>query len=183
MNYWAYLQPFSIQCWTLFLIGLFGLPIIIIFLWRKVKEPDAIQIQQAISAVGFAALNMGTDLNPQRAPSRILVISFVLAGFLLMKHWEAILISFLATQTVNLPFINIEDLSKNTDIRLVIMPGGMIENDFRYSNSPLWQTVFKERVEPHLEEIASYKDHPTDLQYFIRNDYKTAMYDFYEAYT
>ena len=182
MNYWAYLQPFSIQCWLLFLVGLFALPLIIIFLWRRVNEPGAIQLEQAISAVGFAALNMGTELNPQRAPSRILLLSFVLAAFLLMKHWEAILISFLATQTVNLPFINIEDLFKNTDMRLVIMPGGMIENDFRYSEG-LWQAVFKERVEPHLKEIALYEDHPTDLQHFIRNDYKTAMYDFYEAYT
>jgi len=52
--------------------------------------------------------------------------------FLLMKHWEAILISFLAKQTVSLPFNNLEEFYENTDGRLIIMPGGMIENDFRY---------------------------------------------------
>ena len=182
MNYWAYLQPLSFQIWLLFLLGLFGLPIITFVLWHKAEEPETIQIEQAVSAVGFAALNMGTELNPRRASSRILVLSFVFAAFLLMKHWEAILISFLATQSVNLPFLNIEDLFKNTDMRLVIIPGGMIENDFRYSTSPLWQAVFKERIEPHLEEIASYEDHAIDLHYFIRNDYKTALYDVYEAY-
>ena len=105
-----------------------------------------------------------------------------MAAFVLMEHYKGILISFMAKQTIALSFQDISDLYKNTDMRIAIMPGGMVENDFRYSKDPLWQKIFQERVEPHLEEIKAYPNHITDMTHFIRNDYKTAMYDVYQAY-
>ena len=62
------------------------------------------------------------------------------------------------------------------------MPGGMIEDDFIYSHDPLWQKVYHERIEPHLEEVVAYPDYSMDMFHFMDNDYNTAIYDVYQAY-
>ena len=37
----------------------------------------------------------------------------------------------------------------------------------------------KERIQPHLEEYAAYPDHLFDMNHFIENDFKTALYEGY----
>ena len=183
MNYLAYLQPFTFYCWIMFLLLLSCGPLLLFFGWKRVKESEQQTFVTMIRSVGLTALNFGIDLHPSKTSTRIIVISLVMTTFLLMKHWEAILISFLAKQTVSLPFINLQELKENTESRLLIMPGGMIENDFRYSTDPLWQNIFRNRIEPHLAEVKAYPDYPTNMFHFIEDDYNTAVYDVYEAYT
>ena len=183
MNYLAYFQPFKLGCWLVFMLLLLTIPFLLMFVWRKGSEPEHLGPVSVLSSVGLSVLNYGNDLHPRKTSTRIILISFVIGTFLLMKHWEAILISFLAKQTVALPFNNLREFYENTNDRLMIMPGGMIENDFRYSNDTLWQKVFHERIEPHLEEVKAYPDFITDMFHFIEKDYHTAIYDAYDAWS
>ena len=182
MNYLAYFQPFKLDCWLVFMFILLTIPFLLMFVWRKSSEHEQLGPLGVLSSVGLSVLNYGNDLNPRKTSTRMILFSFVIGTFLLMKHWEAILISFLAKQTVALPFNNLKEFYENTNDRLLIMPGGMIENDFRYSNDTLWQKVFHERIEPHLEEVKAYPDFLTDMFHFIEQDYNTAIYDAYDAY-
>ena len=158
-------------------------PFLLFYSWKKAEEFEELGFIITLKSIGLTALNFGIDLHPSKISTRILVISLVMTTFLLMKHWEAILISFLAKQTVSLPFNNLQEFYENTKSRLLIVPGGMIENDFRHSTDPLWQKIFRDRIGPHLAEVKAYPDSSTDLFHFIENDYNTAIYDLYEAYT
>ena len=182
MNYLAYLQPFKLDCWLVFMFILMITPLLLMFAWRKGRESEELGVVLVLRSVGMSVLNYGNDLNPRKTSTRIILITFVIGAFLLMKHWEAILISFLSAPKVALPFNDLKEFYEKTNGRLLIMPGGMIEDDFIYSHDPLWQKVYHERIEPHLEEVVAYPDYSMDMFHFMDNDYNTAIYDVYQAY-
>ena len=100
-----------------------------------------------------------------------------MASALLYWHWEAMLVSYLATRKTVLPFNTLSEMYENTDFRLALIPSTSFEDSFKYSTDPLWQKIFKERLQPHLQEYSDYPDHLSDMVSFLRNDYKTALYD------
>ena len=100
-----------------------------------------------------------------------------MASALLYWHWEAMLVSYLATRKTVLPFHTLSEMYENTDFRLALIPSTSFEDSFKYSTDPLWQKIFKERLQPHLQEYSDYPDHLSDMVSFLRNDYKTALYD------
>ena len=87
------------------------------------------------------------------------------------------LVSYLATRKTVLPFHTLSEMYENTDFRLALIPSTSFEDSFKYSTDPLWQKIFKERLQPHLQEYSDYPDHLSDMVSFLRNDYKTALYD------
>ena len=87
------------------------------------------------------------------------------------------LVSYLATRKTVLPFNTLSEMFEKTDFRLALIPSTSFEDSFKYSKDPLWQKIFKERLQPHLQEYADYPNHLSDMVYFLRNDYKTALYD------
>ena len=100
-----------------------------------------------------------------------------MASALLYWHWEAMLVSYLATRKTVLPFHTLSEMYENTDFRLALIPSTSFEDSFKYSADPLWQKIYKERLQPHLQEYSDYPDHLSDMVNFLRNDYKTALYD------
>ena len=103
--------------------------------------------------------------------------SILVASALLYWHWEAMLVSYLATRKTVLPFHTLSEMYENTDFRLALIPSTSFEDSFKYSADPLWQKIYKERLQPHLQEYSDYPDHLSDMVNFLRNDYKTALYD------
>ena len=87
------------------------------------------------------------------------------------------LVSYLATRKTVLPFDTLSEMFEKTDFRLALIPSTSFEDSFKYSTDPLWQKIFKERLEPHLQEYSDYPNHLSDMVYFLRNDHKTALYD------
>ena len=106
--------------------------------------------------------------------------SVLVACALLYYHWEAMLVSYLSSRKTVLPFSSVEDMYINTDIRLALIPSTTYEDNFKYSNKPIWQKIYKERIEPNLKEYAAYPDHLFDMVHFIKNDFATALYDSYD---
>ena len=119
----------------------------------------------------------GWNTLPSKLPAQIALFSLIFFGTMIFWHWEAMLISYLATRVIPLPFKDISDLVANTQFRIILMPGGSMEDSFKTSPDPTWQTAWTDRVQPHLEEHVgfSYQDF-TDK---ITRDGVSALYDNY----
>ena len=92
----------------------------------------------------------------------------MMAGFLLYMQWEAMLITYLSTRVVVLPFSDLKSLLENTDYIIVIPPGTSYEDAFRYSGDALRQQAYKEIILPNIEmmkpkESVPWIEHNLDL--------------------
>ena len=87
------------------------------------------------------------------------------------------LVSYLAVRKTVLPFNSLSEMYERTNFRLALIPSTSYEDNFKYSNDPLFNKIYKERIEPHLEEYQEYKYHLSDMIHFLRNDYETALYE------
>ena len=72
-------------------------------------------------------------------------------GFLLYLQWEAMLISYLARRTINLPFNSIPTLITKSDFKIAVIPGSSYEDAFKTATDPFWQKAWTERIEPYLD--------------------------------
>ena len=95
---------------------------------------------------------------PSKLPAQIALFSLLFFGTMMFWHWEAMLISYLATRVVSLPFKDIPELLSNTQYRMIIMPGTSYEDAFKTSPDPIWQAAWTDRVQPHLEEHVGFFD-------------------------
>ena len=87
------------------------------------------------------------------------------------------LVSYLAVRKTVLPFNSLSEMYERTNFRLALIPSTSYEDNFKYSNDPLFNKIYKERIEPHLEEYQEYEHHLSDMIHFLRNDYETALYE------
>ena len=100
-----------------------------------------------------SALTMrGWNTLPSKLPGRIALFSLLFFGTMIFWHWEAMLISYLATRVISLPFKDIPDLVANTQFRIILPPGTSNEDAFKTSTDKNWQTAWTDRVQPHLEK-------------------------------
>ena len=100
----------------------------------------------------------------------------MVASLLLYWHWEAMLISYLATRKIVLPFDNMEGLVKTSNYKIAIVPGTNAENIFKYSTDEWWQKAWTERIEPYLQNYAGIKKFQ-DLMKFPMEDSEIAVFD------
>ncbi len=118
----------------------------------------------------------------------------LIAGYLIYALWEAMLISYLATRVIALPFRNLEGLLKESSYRYInatisghchatlhlcrlgLMPGSAYEDAFKLSNDPVWIEIYNSRVQPYLEDYQSYGSAVEPLA--LENE-ETAIYNNY----
>ena len=100
----------------------------------------------------------GWNTLPSKLPARIALFSLIFFGTMVFWHWEAMLISYLATRVISLPFKDISDLVINTQFRIITLPGSSYEDDFKSSTDPIWQAAYTDRIRPHLEEHVGITD-------------------------
>ena len=81
-----------------------------------------------------------------------------------------------------MPFTSVEDMYLNTKFRLALMPATTHEDNFKYSPDPLWQKIYNERLQPHLDEYAGHVS-AAAMVLFIREDFKTVAYGDYKTFT
>ena len=62
-------------------------------------------------------------------------------------------VSYLSTRIISLPFKGIPDLVTDSDYKLITLPGSAISDAFKYSKDPFWQRAWKERMENALKEF------------------------------
>ena len=119
----------------------------------------------------------GWNTLPSKLPGRIALFSLLFFGTMIFWHWEAMLISYLATRVISLPFKDIPDLVTNTKFRIILIPGTSFEDAFKTSTNPTWQTAWNDRVQPHLEEHAGFSQQ--DFADQLTTDGESAWYNNY----
>ena len=100
----------------------------------------------------------GWNILPSKLSSQIALFSLLFFGTMIFWHWEAMLISYLATRVISLPFKDITDLVDNTQFRIIFLPGSTAEDAFKTSPDPIWQAAWTDRIQPHLEEYVGFTD-------------------------
>ena len=120
----------------------------------------------------------GWSVLPSKLPARIALFSLLFFGTMIFWHWEAMLISYLATRVISLPFKTIPELLTNTQIRILLTPGTSFEDSFKTATDPNWQAAWTDRVQPYLDEIGFDMDrnHISDK---VTKDGLTAWYHDY----
>ena len=116
----------------------------------------------------------GWNTLPSKLPAQIALFSLLFFGTMIFWHWEAMLISFLATRVISLPFKAILDLVANTQFQIILRPGTSFEDAFKTSPDPIWQAAWIDRIQPHLEELEDLQNN--DFQIKLQNKELTAWY-------
>ena len=92
----------------------------------------------------------GWSILPSKLAAQLALFSLLFFGTLMFWHWEAMLISYLATRVIVMPFKNIPELVSNTDFRIVLLPGTSFEDAFKTSKNPDWQAAWTQRWDNHV---------------------------------
>ena len=100
----------------------------------------------------------------------------MLAGIVIYYYWEAMLISYLSTRFISLPFTDIRGLVENSDFKIALIKGTHIEAAFKLSTDPIWQKAYSERIEPFLDQYAPFYE---DLGGLALSDDSLAIYQDY----
>ena len=98
----------------------------------------------------------------------------MLSGVLIYFHWEAMLISYLATRTVIYPFNNLQELYES-DFQFFTLPNSAMWDSFKYGDD-LWQKIFKDMFEPNTEWYNEYAGSTEKQIEWILLDSEHALY-------
>lgn len=181
-NYTAFLEPLTSMSWLA--IGLFLVAITPFLHWmsKVALNEKSINVSQSLESVYLSLLLLGSDRNPIGLPTRILFWSILISSALIYWHWEAMLVSYLATRKTQLPFKNLKEMYEKTDFRLALIPDTSFEDKFKYSPNELWRQIYAQRLAPHLDEYSQFMNSGnSDMIGLIKDDYSTALYDAYLA--
>jgi hypothetical protein len=76
--------------------------------------------------------------------------SLLIGSTMIYWHWEAMLISYLATRVIVLPFNSIPELMDKSDYLIALTPGSSYEDAFKLSTDPIWQDAWNNRIKDYL---------------------------------
>ena len=80
------------------------------------------------------------------------------------------LISYLSTRFIALPFKNIKDLVENSDFKIALIKGTSMEDSFKLSTDPIWQKAYSERIKPYFDLFAPFNEGQDRLDELALND-------------
>ena len=120
----------------------------------------------------------GWDTQPTKNSGKLVFLSLLVFGLLTYYYWEAMLISYLSTRFVVLPFNNIPELITRTNFKISLFPGSSLMDSFSQSEDHYWKEAWKYRIKPNL--IEEFNDFTTDdfVRYIIDHD-DVSYYDNY----
>ena len=106
-----------------------------------------------------------------------LCTSFLFGGLICYFHWEAMLISHVASRVAPMPFNNMQELY-DSDYNFMTPPGTSYWDSFKYGNS-LWQRLYKDKLEPFGEE---YKLKKFTIKKWLLSNEKNAAYGLWKSF-
>ena len=94
-------------------------------------------------------------------------------------NWEAMLISYLATRVIILPFDGVASLIDKSNFQIAVWPGTSLEDAFKLSTDPAFKKAWTGRIEPYLNYYQTYAGILTFQKnvlkhYFIIKGYSSA---------
>ena len=81
-----------------------------------------------------------------------ILISFLYAGLICYFHWEAMLISEIATRVTRIPINNMKDIFESDYKVLTLGPGSVQWDSFKYGNE-LRKQIFAAKMEPYEQDF------------------------------
>ena len=87
----------------------------------------------------------GWSIVPSKPSAQLALFSLLFFGTLMFWHWEAMLISYLASRVIVMPFNDIAQLVSDTDFRIILNPSTSFEDAFKFSQDPDWQAAWIQR--------------------------------------
>ena len=115
----------------------------------------------------------GWSITPGKVSGRIAFAVLVFASILVYFHWNAMLISYLASSVIVLPFNNLRELVDQSTFVIALVPGSYWMDAFKFSEDVDWQRAWKQRLEPYLD---NYEDTSEMINYPLQ-DSNVALYD------
>jgi hypothetical protein len=91
-------------------------------------------------------------------------------------HWVAMLISYLSTRDIVLPFHSIAEMVKTNDYRLYVQHGTAQEDTFKMSTDPDWKKAWNEKIEPFMEEYKNIKASKEAIEFAVQSNPTLAVY-------
>ena len=170
----SYLQPFQNKLWSCVGLWFAIAPLILsAIVWLGNREGDeAFSLCNCYLLFSAAILNYGTRNLSQKTSSRIAFASTLVCGIVLYYHWEAEIMSHLAVRRSDLPFENLKELAGNPEFKLIVPRGTSLLDFFKYSKDPVYMKMWKENLEPFLDELPLYEE----MESSILNDPYTVAY-------
>jgi hypothetical protein len=99
-----------------------------------------------------------STIMPSKTSNRIAFGSVLLGGILIYYNWEAELFSHLAVRKTNMPFRNLKELTMDSRYKVLVGKGSIHVDLFRYSNDPVQKKIWKEKIEPYVNELPLYEE-------------------------
>ena len=104
-------------------------------------------------------------------------------AFIIYLQWEAMLITYLSTRVITLPYDSIDGLMENSDHKLALLPGSSYEDDFKNAANSLWRKAYTERIQPNLDSYKATDLPPYDhLKKLILENPDMALYNNFGTY-
>ncbi len=117
----------------------------------------------------------GWSLMPSKLSAQIAAFALLFFGTMIYWHWEAMLISYLSTRVISLPFDNIPELISDTNFRIILRVGTSFEDAFKTAKDEDWKIAWTDRVQPHLAEFTGFSS--ADLIKVLERDSNAALYE------
>ena len=160
MNLYAYGNPFASNLWIGVVCLILVIPIIlaaILFMNKRIypEEYDLSNCYWYVIETLMTNISMGM---PRGNSSRISFLTILLAGLVIHYFWEATLISYLVVRKPELPSTTLDELAEQSEYRLLISKGTVHIDRFRHSKNPSHAKIWKNQIEPYLDELPSYLD-------------------------
>ena len=118
----------------------------------------------------------GPDFWPTKFSSQIVAFTLLIFGILTYYFWEAMLVSYLSSKMIVMPFHSVDELISNTNFKVAVLSGSYQEDSIRLSMDDKWQNLWTQRIEPYIEE---YKNIKTERVFSekLSSDTGTAFYN------
>ena len=180
-NYLAYVEPMSYLSWTcLASFCLLVPPLLCLITSLGIKDDNFKEFSfvKCYIFVLSAVTMKGWNVKPTKNSGQLAFLCILFFGILMYYHWEAMLISYLSTRFIVMPFNTIPELITSTDFKITAFSGSSMMDSFIQSNDFYWQQAWKTRIQPNIKD--EFKDFSADdfVQYIIEND-DVAYYDNY----
>ena len=122
----------------------------------------------------------GWSHEPTKNSGKLVFFSLMFFGILTYWHWEAMLISYLSTRFIVLPFNTIPELIDRTAFKIHMFPGSSYVAAFQQADDFYWKEAYRERIEPHFKPEFSEYSTQDFIRYIIDNE-DAAYYDNYDS--
>ena len=162
-NFQAYSEPLHYVTWIFIVIFCFILPpflLATVYYGLKDEEHEEFSFGNTIAftLISLTTANGGGwTVSPINNAPRLVFFTIMAFGLLLNISWNANLISYLATHSIQYPFDRLETLLSTTDFKIAVLPGSAHQDNFALSAKPMHSKAWKERIEPFLDEYKPYQ--------------------------